>query len=92
MLLLGASSTRLESWHLRRAVFWESVFFLPGKIMLECSLAWDFSRWYMGGRAKPGESPQQAAARVMRRELCIQLPQARFEAGCMFYPENTPVN
>ncbi|CAL1166089.1 unnamed protein product [Cladocopium goreaui] len=35
--------------------------------------------WYMGGRAKPGESPQQAAARVMRRELCLQLPATRFE-------------
>eukprot|EP00435_Cladocopium_sp_Y103_P047080 s2276_g13.t1 len=36
-------------------------------------------QWYMGGRAKPGESPQQAAARVMRRELCLQLPATRFE-------------
>ncbi|CAK9006120.1 GDP-mannose mannosyl hydrolase (GDPMH) [Durusdinium trenchii] len=35
--------------------------------------------WYMGGRAKPGETPQQAAARVMRRELGLQLAPARFE-------------
>eukprot|EP00438_Fugacium_kawagutii_P005355 Skav210329 [mRNA] locus=scaffold475:361647:363562:- [translate_table: standard] len=33
------------------------------------------SRWYMGGRAKPGESPQQAAARVMRRELLERPPE-----------------
>eukprot|EP00434_Breviolum_minutum_P040586 symbB.v1.2.036066.t1/scaffold4838.1/size34075/3 len=37
--------------------------------------------WGFGGRAKPGESPQEAAARVMRRELCIPFPAARFEAG-----------
>lgn len=35
--------------------------------------------WYIGGRAKPGESPQQAAARNVRRELGLELPASRFK-------------
>ena len=36
--------------------------------------------WYMGGRARPGEGPQEAAARILRRELSLQLDASRFEA------------
>lgn len=35
--------------------------------------------WYIGGRAKPGESTQQAAARNVRRELGLELPASRFK-------------
>eukprot|EP00930_Biecheleria_cincta_P007948 TRINITY_DN109276_c0_g1_i1.p1 TRINITY_DN109276_c0_g1~~TRINITY_DN109276_c0_g1_i1.p1 ORF type:complete len:240 (-),score=53.73 TRINITY_DN109276_c0_g1_i1:28-747(-) len=34
--------------------------------------------WYIGGRAKPGETPQQAAARNVRRELGLDLSASRF--------------
>merc|ERR1712113_995901 len=34
--------------------------------------------WYIGGRAKPGETTQQAASRNVRRELGLDLPPARF--------------
>lgn len=35
--------------------------------------------WFIGGRAKPGETTQQAAARNVQRELGLQLPTSRFE-------------
>mmetsp|Transcript_168385 Transcript_168385/g.540981 ORF Transcript_168385/g.540981 Transcript_168385/m.540981 type:complete len:252 (+) Transcript_168385:42-797(+) len=35
--------------------------------------------WYIGGRAKPGETPEQAAVRNIRRELGLELPIERFE-------------
>mmetsp|Transcript_13082 Transcript_13082/g.26114 ORF Transcript_13082/g.26114 Transcript_13082/m.26114 type:complete len:240 (+) Transcript_13082:147-866(+) len=35
--------------------------------------------WYIGGRAKPGERPEDAAARNVRRELGLDLPPSRFE-------------
>ncbi|CAE8651066.1 unnamed protein product, partial [Polarella glacialis] len=35
--------------------------------------------WYIGGRAKPGETTQEAAARNVRRELGLELPARRFE-------------
>ncbi|CAJ1353527.1 unnamed protein product [Effrenium voratum] len=39
--------------------------------------------WLMGGRSRPGESPVQAAARNVRRELGLNLPVSRFEViGC----------
>ena len=35
--------------------------------------------WYIGGRSKPGETPEAAAARNVRRELKLDLPLERFE-------------
>ncbi|CAE7507243.1 NUDT12 [Symbiodinium natans] len=35
--------------------------------------------WVIGGRAKPGESPQEAARRNIRRELGLDIPPSRFE-------------
>eukprot|EP00933_Yihiella_yeosuensis_P080064 TRINITY_DN93470_c0_g1_i1.p1 TRINITY_DN93470_c0_g1~~TRINITY_DN93470_c0_g1_i1.p1 ORF type:complete len:248 (-),score=48.45 TRINITY_DN93470_c0_g1_i1:52-795(-) len=35
--------------------------------------------WYIGGRAKPGETPQQAASRNARREIALDIPPERFE-------------
>eukprot|EP00401_Gymnodinium_catenatum_P042965 CAMPEP_0117501566 /NCGR_PEP_ID=MMETSP0784-20121206/23366_1 /TAXON_ID=39447 /ORGANISM="" /LENGTH=219 /DNA_ID=CAMNT_0005296827 /DNA_START=65 /DNA_END=721 /DNA_ORIENTATION=+ len=46
-----------------------------GKRKVEPQPGW----WYIGGRSRPGESPQQAAARNVRRELNLELPPSRFE-------------
>mmetsp|Transcript_32848 Transcript_32848/g.48920 ORF Transcript_32848/g.48920 Transcript_32848/m.48920 type:complete len:249 (-) Transcript_32848:665-1411(-) len=35
--------------------------------------------WYIGGRSKPGETPEEAAARNVRRELKLDIPVERFE-------------
>lgn len=35
--------------------------------------------WYIGGRVRPGETPQQGAAKNVRRELKLDLPVERFE-------------
>jgi len=35
--------------------------------------------WFFGGRARPGEAPQEAAVRNMKRELGLELVPARFE-------------
>ena len=34
--------------------------------------------WYIGGRVKPGDTPQGGAARNVKRELGLDLPAARF--------------
>ena len=34
--------------------------------------------WYIGGRVKPGDTPQQGAARNVHRELGLDLPSERF--------------
>ncbi|OLQ04809.1 Dual specificity protein phosphatase 1B [Symbiodinium microadriaticum] len=39
--------------------------------------------WFIGGRAKPGETPQQAASRNLRRELGLEVPSSRLKViGC----------
>uniref|UniRef100_A0A7S2N1I2 Nudix hydrolase domain-containing protein n=1 Tax=Helicotheca tamesis TaxID=374047 RepID=A0A7S2N1I2_9STRA len=35
--------------------------------------------WYIGGRSKPGETAEKAAARNVRRELKLDIPVERFE-------------
>eukprot|EP00929_Paragymnodinium_shiwhaense_P078560 TRINITY_DN40740_c0_g1_i1.p1 TRINITY_DN40740_c0_g1~~TRINITY_DN40740_c0_g1_i1.p1 ORF type:complete len:256 (+),score=55.08 TRINITY_DN40740_c0_g1_i1:67-768(+) len=34
--------------------------------------------WYIGGRVRPGETPQEGAAKNVRRELKLDLPSSRF--------------
>ena len=48
---------------------------LLGKRKVEPQPDW----WYIGGRSKPGETPEAAAARNVRRELKLDLPLERFE-------------
>ena len=39
--------------------------------------------WYIGGRIMPGESPSRSCARLVKRELGLELPSERFEPICV---------
>ena len=57
------------------------------RVLKRQSAWWDF--W---GRCRGSNCQLQAAARVMRRELCIPFPAARFEAGLQFFFLNKNCN
>jgi len=55
---------------------------LLGKRIVEPQPDW----WYVGGRMKPGERPEQSIARLVKRELHLDIDTARFRPlGCHSY-------